>query len=87
MAICDANYNFLAVDSGAYGGNSYGSVFAFWKKVAVQKIENTITSGVTKQYHRESSFYCRRYATFPLKLNIMRPYPGKKSTSNTGEFQ
>lgn len=28
LAICDANYNYLAVDIGAYGGNSDSSIFA-----------------------------------------------------------
>ncbi|XP_062550278.1 uncharacterized protein LOC134215035 [Armigeres subalbatus] len=88
MAICDAQYNFLAVDIGAYGGNSDGSVFA---SSEFGKLLLSGTLGLpppSKLPH--STIECPHFivgdAAFPLKPSLMRPFPGKNLTEVQRNF-
>lgn len=79
MAMCDADYNFVAVDVGAYGGNSDGSVFAnsaFGLKLLTNQLnlpaDKPLPNSATVVPH-----FIVGDAAFPLKDNLMRPYPGK----------
>ena len=40
MAVCDANYNFVLVDIGAYGSQSDGGIFR--NSVLGQRLENDL---------------------------------------------
>lgn len=81
MAVVDANYKYIAVDVGAYGGNSDGGVFAnsnfghLW-----------LTNSKTLQLPKDRPFPQTNKIlplvlvadeAFPLKENILRPFPGK----------
>lgn len=88
MAICDADYNFLAVDIGAYGGNSDGSVFAsseFGKLLLAGKLglpPPTVLPNSTV----ECPHFIVGDAAFPLKTNLMRPFPGKNLPQQQANF-
>lgn len=78
MAMCDANYNFVAVDIGAYGGNADGSVFAnsaFGSRLLRGGLglpqPDALANGDVIPYFIVGD------AAFPLKENLMRPYPGR----------
>lgn len=78
MAMCDANYNFVGVDIGAYGGNADGSVFAqsaFGYRLLHGELElpqpSALPNGDVLPYFIVGD------AAFPLKSNLMRPYPGR----------
>lgn len=79
MALCNANYLFTLVDIGDSGHNSDGGIFAnctFGKKFLNEEMntppdEQLPNSSVTVPYHIVGD------AAFPLKKNIMRPFPGK----------
>lgn len=88
MAICDANYNFLAVDIGAYGGNSDGSVFAsseFGKLLLSGQLGLPPPTRLPNSVI-ECPYYIVGDAAFPLKENLMRPFPGKNLPHNQANF-
>lgn len=79
LAACDANYIFTAVDIGAYGSQSDGGIFAashFGSLLLSGKLELPAPKLLP-----QSNFLCNHYmvgdAAFPLKPNLMRPYPGR----------
>lgn len=81
MAVVDANYKFIMIDVGSYGGNSDGGVFAHssfgkaWltndhnlnlpERQALPSTENPLPLILVAD------------EAFPLKENILRPFPGK----------
>lgn len=83
MAVVDANYKYIMVDIGAYGHNSDGGIFAHSNFGKLWLTNNHITLNVPK---------CKKLPgtetyvplvligdeAFPLKENILRPFPGKK---------
>nr|XP_029713201.1 protein ALP1-like [Aedes albopictus] len=78
MAMCDANYNFVAVDVGAYGGNADSSVFSsseFGSRLLQGRLglpqAASLVDGPLMPYFIVGD------AAFPLKTNLMRPYPGR----------
>lgn len=79
LAACDSNYCFTAVDIGAFGGQSDGGVLSassFGKKI----LDKTINLP-PDEYLTNSNVKCPYFfvgdAAFPLRTNIMRPYPGR----------
>lgn len=79
LAVCDANYNFVAVDIGAYGGNSDGSVFSsseIGHRMRTGEIDFPPTSCLPNSEHLLPHFIVGD-AAFPLAPNLMRPYPGR----------
>ncbi|XP_058817665.1 uncharacterized protein LOC131680974 [Topomyia yanbarensis] len=88
MAICDANYNFLAVDVGAYGGNSDGSVFAaseFGRRLLRDELNLPGPCALPRSEHI-IPHYIVGDAAFPLKSNLMRPYPGRNLSLTKENF-
>lgn len=80
MAVCDADYNFVAVDVGAYGGNSDGSVLAhsaFGKLLLENRLGLPVADNLPYSPMKVPYFIVGD-AAFPLKDNLMRPYPGKQ---------
>ncbi|XP_021700679.1 protein ALP1-like [Aedes aegypti] len=78
MGMCDANYNFVAVDVGAYGGNADSSVFSsseFGRRLLQGRLglpqATALPNGQLMPYFKVGD------AAFPLKTNLMRPYPGR----------
>lgn len=80
LAICDANYNFTLVDIGQYGSNNDAGVLA--NSLIGQKLESDDLNLPAAQsvegcdYDPLPYFFVGDEA-FPLRENMMRPYPGK----------
>lgn len=79
LTVLDVQYNFIAVDVGAYGKQSDCSVFA--KSVYGQKMSDNKLDLPRPQSSWKS---CRGYLhvfvadeTFPIEQNLLRPFPGK----------
>jgi len=88
LAVCDANYRFLFLDIGDSGRHSDGGVLAnsaFGKALLHNKLPlppaNTIADSVyTLPYCFVSD------AAFPLKNNMLRPYPGTNLPEDEAVF-
>nr|XP_029716525.1 protein ALP1-like [Aedes albopictus] len=79
LAVCDANYNFVAVDIGAYGGNSDGSVFStseFGRRLRNENL-NLPPPTCLPNSDQVSPHFIVGDAAFPLLPSLMRPYPGR----------
>ncbi|XP_067625733.1 putative nuclease HARBI1 [Eurosta solidaginis] len=78
MAACDANYLFTYIDIGALGSQSDGGVFAR------SSFGNKILNGTLEIPHPTNlpgtainfPYYFVGDNAFPLKTNLMRPFPG-----------
>lgn len=78
LAVCDANYTFTLVDIGAYGSQSDGGILqasTFGKRL----VDGTLDLPNPRPLEENMDlfpYYMVGDAAFPLKRNIMRPYPG-----------
>ncbi|XP_071054469.1 uncharacterized protein [Onthophagus taurus] len=79
LALVDANYNFIAVDVGAYGKNSDGGIFANSSlgKALQQNSLSIPQNAALPNTATEAPFVIVGDEAFPLKTYLMRPYPGK----------
>ena len=90
MAVCDAHYRFLLLDVGAEGRQSDGSVFS--RSAFGQALnDGTLHLPPSKPISNSSSMVSLPYCfvadeAFPLKMNIMRPYPGRGLTEDKKVF-
>lgn len=81
MALVDANMKFIAIDVGSHGRNSDGGVFAhsiMGKAILTSTINFPEDSPLPKAPHLgKVPYVVVGDEAFPLRSNIMRPYPGK----------
>ena len=78
MAVCGAKYKFTMINTGDSGSHSDGGVFAnscFGRVLSKNQFPLPPPSPISNG--TESLFYCFvGDEAFPLKTNLMRPYPG-----------
>lgn len=88
LAACDANYTFTFVDVGAVGSKSDGGIFSrssFGREIL--KGGRNIPTVMSLPNKTESfPYYFVADAAFPLKKNIMRPYPGRLLCPSRSNF-
>uniref|UniRef100_A0A1B0DMT5 DDE Tnp4 domain-containing protein n=1 Tax=Phlebotomus papatasi TaxID=29031 RepID=A0A1B0DMT5_PHLPP len=78
LAVVDANYNFLLVEIGAPGSYSDGGIFQnsdFGRDILNQTINIPADQPLPGQT-RNFPHYFVADAAFPLRRNVMKPYPG-----------
>lgn len=78
LAVCDATYQFTMVDIGAYGSQSDGSVLAN-STFGKQLLSNTLKLPPQRPLPNGNislPFVFLGDEAFPLKVNLMRPFPG-----------
>nr|CAB3251798.1 putative nuclease HARBI1 [Phallusia mammillata] len=88
LAVCDAQYCFTMIDIGDLGRHSDGGVFAnseFGKRFMSGDLN------VPSQACLPNTSVCVPYcivgdAAFPLRQNLMRPYPGKNLPADKSIF-
>lgn len=88
MAVCDAKYCFTLVDIGDSGRHSDGGVFAnaeFGKRFVRGEL-NMPVNGCLPGTNRRVPYCIVGDAAFPLRPNLMRPYPGKFLPHDEGVF-
>lgn len=88
MAACDANYVFTYVDVGALGSQSDGGVFArsvFGKKLLNNTLEIPQSSNLPGSSINFPYYFVGDNA-FPLKHNLMRPFPGNNLPQDKDKF-
>lgn len=88
LAACDSNYCFTAVDIGAYGSQSDGGVLAasgFGSRLLNGSL-NLPQSEILPNTNLRFPFYFVGDGAFPLKTNIMRPYPGRRLSRDCEKF-
>ncbi|XP_033610873.1 protein ALP1-like [Cryptotermes secundus] len=85
MALVDANYNFIAVDIGAYGKNSDGGIFANSKlgKYLAQKKLNIPEDKPFPETVTPMPHVIIGDEAFPLKTYLVRPYPASQEADLT----
>lgn len=80
LAISDANYQFIAVDIGAYGSQSDGGIFK--TSVLGRQFENNELNvplnGRLPNHNCLIPYFLAGDAAFPIKKFMMRPFPGKQ---------
>lgn len=80
LAVCDANYCFIAVDIGYYGKNSDSSIFKnsiFYQKLIKKELNIPENSSFPKGEESKLPFVIVGNEAFGLSQNVMRPYGGK----------
>lgn len=82
MAIVDASYKYLMIDVGSYGSNSDGGIFAntpFGKLWLTNDSSLRVPKSEILPYSDISApLVLVADEAFPLKDNILRPFPGKQ---------
>lgn len=88
MGVCDADYNFSYIDVGCYGSISDGGVFT--SSVFGQMLqEDTLPLPEPENLPGTNtlmSYFFVGDSAFPLRKNLMRPYPGKMLNIVKGVF-
>ena len=80
MAVADAKYRFTLVDIGAYGSNSDGGV---WKHSDIgqafdnNELDMPVSAPIPGYTDEHFPFVLVGDEAFPLKENLMRPFPGR----------
>ncbi|XP_011202945.2 uncharacterized protein LOC105225956 [Bactrocera dorsalis] len=88
VAICDADYVFRHVDVGAEGSRSDGGILArsaFGRKLLDGTLEvpqDTNLPGTSTRF----PYYYVGDNTYPLKPNLMRPFPGRKLSEDKDKY-
>ena len=80
MAVCDAYYRFILIDIGDVGRHSDGGVFSnstFGKAVIEGTLPLPPDSSLPGTSQPDVPYVIVGDAAFPLKINLMRPYPGR----------
>lgn len=88
LAACDANYVFTYVDVGALGSQSDGGVLArssFGKQILNGTIDAPIDANLPGTAER-FPYYFVGDSAFPLKSNLMRPFPGHSLPADKDKF-
>ncbi|XP_055910546.1 putative nuclease HARBI1 [Eupeodes corollae] len=78
LGVCDANYTFSAVDVGAYGSQSDAGIFRnceIGKKILTNSINFPPLENLPNS-QKKVPYYFVGDSAFPLRMNLMRPYPG-----------
>lgn len=78
LGFCDANYVFTAVDVGAFGSQSDGGILKntkFAKEILTDNLNLPQPSKLPNS-DKCTPYYFVGDNAFPLKTNLMRPYPG-----------
>ncbi len=79
MAACDANYCFTVIDVGGFGRNSDGGILQqreFGQRISNDRLGMPRLSYLPGLAEQLPTVFVADEA-FPLRSNIMRPYPGK----------
>ena len=80
LAICDAKYNFTLVDVGQYGSNNDCGVLAkslMGQQLEDQSLDIPPPASLAGCKYDPLPYFLVGDEAFPLKENMMRPYPGK----------
>ena len=80
MAVCDAHYHFILVDVGDAGRHSDGGVLNnsdFGQALEANALNVPTASPLPGTTQPALPYVFVGDEAFPLKLNMMRPYPGK----------
>ena len=80
LAVCDTHYHFLMVDIGDAGCHSDGGVLsnsAFGRALEDNSLTFPPSGSLPGMTSSQVLYVIVGDAAFPLKRNIMRPYPGK----------
>lgn len=81
MAVVDANYKYMTIDVGAFGGNSDGEIFAncnFGKSWLSNSCNLELPKSQPLPFTNTATpLVIVKDEAFPLKENILRPFPGK----------
>ena len=88
LAVCDANYRFILLDIGDSGRHSDGGVLAnsaFGKALLHNQLPLPPSELVNNSDY-ELPYCFVGDAAFPLKSNMMRPYPGKNLPEDKAVF-
>ena len=83
MAVCDAHYRFLIVDIGDSGRHSDGGVLsnsAFGKALLDGKLPFPQSRALPGTTSPALPYVIVADEAFPLRCNMLRPYPGRKFT-------
>ncbi|KFM66234.1 hypothetical protein X975_13344, partial [Stegodyphus mimosarum] len=83
MAACDAHYTFLYVDIGNFGKISDGG--GFENSSLDQKLQNSYflpSPAILTDSNKVLSFVFIEDEAFPLKTNMLCPFPGKLLPQN-----
>ena len=90
MALVDYQYCFITVDVGAYGSSSDGGVFAR-SELGRTLVDNALNLPADKILQGAAELGPLPYVivgdeAFPIKRNLMRPYPGRDLTDENRIF-
>jgi len=89
LAICDANYCFIAVDIGDYGKNSDSSIFKnsiFYQRLIKKELNIPENSSFPEGEESKLPFVIVGDEAFGLSQNVMRPYGGKHLSTQKKVF-
>nr|CAH7768090.1 unnamed protein product [Callosobruchus chinensis] len=84
LAVCDANYCFIAVDIGAYGKSNDSTIFkesVFYKKLVEKTLDIPEPRPISQTDITPLPHVIVGDEAFSLSENIMRPYCGKSLTT------
>ncbi|XP_036336243.1 protein ALP1-like [Rhagoletis pomonella] len=81
MATCDAKYTFTSASIGSYGGQSDGGIFQqtdFGRALLSNSLPLPPSTPLCRETTEVFPHFFVGDAAFPLKENLMRPYPGSQ---------